>query len=511
MLARVLTQIGEVWSRASGAQRAAVVLVALSLFGALTLISVMASRPSYRLLYGDLDEGSAAEVVAKLQEWEIPFRLETGGRSIWVGGANVDETRLRLTEEGVRPSGEVGYAELFDQGGNNFGKTELEMHINLMRAQQGEVAKKLTKLPFVKTADVMIARPQPTLFVEERKPVTASVVIVPRNGRLSEEQVYAVADFVAGAVDGLEPEHVTILDPRGRALNRQDGRLAASNHLEVQQQLETSLAERARGLLYAMVGPGRGSVEVAAQLDFQKTQETSEEFDADSAVPRKEREEVSKTHGGSPQGPASVSNALSGGVGGAAAGSTSSTQNIETDYEINRTVRTVVRDGSTIQRLSVSVVVDQTYEDRDAEIRDLVSNAVGLQPDRGDSITVAFTQALTPSDEPIPAAPSGPLNLPTSDLIRILETAGAVVALLVLFLLVRPVLKRSLGELTPPAPAVAVDSPARLGDSGEAPRLQAPGGEAVARSPEAQLDHLIDHDPEKVAKIMRNWVHKEEV
>ncbi len=511
MFRNILDQIAEVWRGMNVPQRTAVVTVTLAVVATLVVVGTLATKPEYRLLYGNLEESEAATVMARLQEWEVPYELRAGGRAIWVG-ADVAEMRLRLTEAGVRPTSDVGYAELFDKAGNSFGKTEFEMNMNWTRAQQGEVAKILKRLPFVQSADVMIARPQPTLFVEERKAVTASVVIVPRMSRLTEEQVLSIADYVAGAVPGLDSDNVTIMDSRGRTLNgpdRNGTRFGAGNQLSLQHELEETLAERALSQLYAMVGPGKASVRVSASLDFQQLKETIEDYDEDSPVVREERVETSETAGGDVGGAAGIDGRISGGAGGS--GSSTSSETIDNKYEIDKTVRTIVRDGATVQRLTVSVVADESFREQATEIEGIVASAVGLQKDRGDEVSLAFTSVFS-AEEEAPVASPGPLGMTPDQIVGLLETGGAIVALLVLFLLVRPILSRSLARVTPPEPAAAI---AAVGPDGQLPG----GAEGIPQltasgqpvSPAAQLTQLIDSDPEKVAKIMKTWVSKEEV
>lgn len=529
MLRNIWNQISGVWSGMTTGQRATVSIVAVTLFVTLSVVGLVASRTQYRLLHANLDEKDAAEIMTKLQEWEVPFKMGNGGRSILVAAGNVAELKVRLRGAGAAPGGEIGYAELFDTG-KGFGRTDREMTIADTRALQGEVTRMLKLQPYLKSASVMLARPKPTLFVTERKPVTASVVVYPKNDRLTEDQVYGIANIVAGAVPDLDPEQVTIVDHRGRTLTSsgRSKQFGAGNQLDVQRDLEETLALRALSQLFVLVGPDNASVQVTARLDFKRKAETVETVDGEQ---KPTREKVSSTNrtGGGPGGLASVSATLAdANEVPAQRGMTETTEDVETDYLYGRTTTTTESNGGKIERLTVSVVASRsasellagtadggTSEDKltsaKAAIESIVRDAVGFEEGR-DTITVAFSDQFDVIDEV--AEPAGALDrIDIDKLLPIIETVGALLVVVVIFFLVRPVLKRSVASVVPGAPAMvgAGEGMAQLA----APGME--GGEAEAMlaapqlSPTAQLGELVENDPEKVAKIMKNWVAKEEV
>lgn len=511
MLQQIGRQIRDIWTRMSMAQRVATLLAVVAVVGTIALVTSFATRPQWGLLYADMDEREGGTIVAKLQEWGIPYDIRGGGNSVWIERDKVSGTKMRLGEAGLTPVGDLGYAELFDNGASNFGRTEFQNQVTLTRAQQGELNMKLKKLPFIRDASVMIAKPQPTLFVEERKPVTASVMVDAKFGRLSPEQVFALANYVAASVPGLEPENVMLVDARGRSLNGARENAHGGGQLDVQQTLEETLVRRALDQLFAMVGPEKASVQVTAQLDFEKSEETTETIDPESGVPLREKIRTESTDGGGPGGVSSVDAVLANADGVGVAGPSSTTEDSEIDYMYGKSVKTVERSGASIKRLTVSVVADQAFEERAAEIETLVRNAVGFEAARGDEISVAFSGAFVEPEPLATEAPAGLFGLPQERLTQYLETLGAIVVLVVLFLLVRPVLKRSVQSVTPPERMLVAGAGGAAGAIGADGLPQLSAGEGYQASPTAQLTELIDSDPEKVANIMKNWVGKEEV
>jgi len=214
-----------------------VLLASVTTFGSLIYWN---STPDYQILFSNLAQEDAGEMVAKLKEKKIPFQLSPNGTSISVPKEAVYDVRLALAAEGLPKGGGVGF-EVFDR--TSLGVTDFVQKLNYQRAMQGELARTIKQIKEVEQARVHIVTPKESLFVEEQKKPTASVFLKTRTGKnLSASQVEGIVHLVASAIEGLEPNHITVIDTSGRILSkRNDSSLLGqmtTNQLEYQRNLE---------------------------------------------------------------------------------------------------------------------------------------------------------------------------------------------------------------------------------------------------------------------------------
>src|SRR5690606_2842483 len=232
---------------------------------------------SYVPLFADLSPRAAGEVAQVLQEQAIPYQLADGGRTILVPENVVYQTRIQLAAQGIPSGGTLGY-ELLNQ--NSLGMTEYERRVRYVLALQGELARTIEALAPVREARVHIVQPQPSVFVSERRPATASVLVDLRPGQdLDRQQVRAIVNLVAASVEGLTTENVTLVDTRGRTLsdmvreNTLDA--VAMTHLELQRNYEMQLQASVQTMLEQVFGYGRAVVRVKTQMDFSSSEEVA--------------------------------------------------------------------------------------------------------------------------------------------------------------------------------------------------------------------------------------------
>jgi flagellar M-ring protein FliF len=360
------------------------------------VIGWLVQRVSYGVLYSRLPADEAGEVIDQLDQMKVSYRISEGGTAIMVPRSQVHDLRLRLAAAGLPRGGSVGF-EIFDK--SNLGVTDFLQKVNYRRALEGELARSISSLQEVSAARVHIVIPENRLFTEDQKPTTASVILkVSPVGRLAGNKVAGITHLVASAVEGLEPGHVTVLDQNGNLLSSgTDDAIAggiSDRQLELQKNVETYLQDKAQTLLDGVLGTGRSIVRVNAELNFEQAEKTIEEYDPDNPVivSQQQTTEKSSDNATSPQG---------GGEGGEA-----TTETALTNYEISRTVQHIVSAVGTIERLTVSVIVDGVRQKTGAEgdtaaaavaprtqeeldrINALVKGSVGLQSDRGDHIEV---------------------------------------------------------------------------------------------------------------------------
>jgi flagellar M-ring protein FliF len=523
------------------------------------------NQPNYALLFADMDQEAAGQVVARLKSLKVPYVLDQGGRSIRVQASRVDELRLELTAQGLPSSGRVGF-EIFDR--TAFGATEFLEQVNYRRALEGEIARTISTIGEVSGARVHIAMGKDSLFGEKR-PAKASVVLKLRDQRgLSPATVVGISNLVAASVEGLRSESVVILDSAGRPLSRPEAENDALGavQLERQQKLETDMATRVIALLEPVVGEGRVRANVALALDPRTREITEDTFDPNTVVRSRQTSAdvanmglvaggIAGTRGnlptaapaqpnapGNPQStaPTPPAQAVQAATATASSVPGSSRTTETTNYEISRTTSRTIAPPGDVSRMSVAVILDDNHVAKpDAEgkpvmtrvsrtpeelqkLQALVAAAVGLDPERGDQITVENI----PFDEPFAGEPPTPtfwIRYGPSVLDGARTMSVLLIGLAAIFFVVRPMMRRA---------GVAVPALAAAGAGAATPALDRPRTVAELESEiEAQVEAAIagkapegrklpvltrkasafaSKEPENTAKLIRSWMTEAE-
>jgi flagellar M-ring protein FliF len=471
-MAAFLTQL-----RALGALRlGAMAAVALTVLGLLGWFGIRAGQPGMALLYSELDPRDAGAVVASLDRQKVTYRLGAGGTSILVPEEMVPRLRLALAREGLPAGGSVGW-EIFDRG-ESLTTTPFQQDVNRLRAMEGELSRTIRGLAGVRGARVHLVLPRREAFSRQQGEAQASVVLSMQGvQRLDREGVQAVLHLVATAVPGLQARNVSIVDSRGELLARGGQALAGPAAAATQEEMRRAeglrIARAVEEMLERSLGAGRVRAEAAVEMDFDRVQTTEERFDPENQVPRSVQSSQEQSRGAE-GGNVSVANQLPGAEGAGGSGSQESKSEETTNYEIGKTVRNTLREHPVLRRLSVAVLVDGVWEgtppafrERSAEelarIGTLVRSAIGFDERRGDRVEVVSMRFAAPdgSDSAGDAGVLG-LGIGPATLARLAESAiYAVVALLAILLVVRPMARRLTATLVP-QPALAGIGPERL-------------------------------------------------
>lgn len=391
------------WERLPGRARW-IVLAGVGALGLTLLFFSLLSGPrDFQILFANLPPEDAAAVMDALRHARVPTRLADGGKQILVPAAEVHEWRLKLASQGLPTAGSPGF-ELFDK--TQFGTTDFAQRLNFQRALQGELARTIGQLREVVQARVHLAMPAPRLFSTQDRPASASVVVrLKPAAALRPDQVRGIVNLVSGAVEGLNPERVTVLDTSGRILGSGTDRSAAGlsgSQQEARAALEAETERRVQTLLDPVLGPGHSAVRVAAQVSFDQIERTEERFDPNSVVKQEARSaETSQGTSSHPSGVPGPESLVSSSNPVNASNSRTHREAEQITYEVSRTVqKTVVAPGD-VKRLSVAVLLDTPIvhgrrAGRGAEemerIRRLVHSAAGIRVDRGDEVEVVEIQ-----------------------------------------------------------------------------------------------------------------------
>ena len=408
-------------------QKISLLLVAGAVVAGLFSLSHWNRERDFRPLYSSLSPEDAGAVLAKVRESGAEYRLAENGSSVLVPSGRVAELRLQLAAAGVPKSGRIGF-ELFDK--TNFGASDFAEQVNYHRALEGELERSVMALSEVEQARVHLTLPKDSVFLENRQPAKASVLVKLRPGtQLSTQNVAAICQLTASAVEGLSPEAVSVVDMRGNLLNR--ARKAATEEgepseavLDFRQKIEHDLIAKINATLEPLLGADRFRASASVECDFTSGEQSDESYDPAKSVMVTSQKTEDISGGNSASGvPGTASNLPrpSSRPGSGSNGVTRRTENIT--YQSSHSVRHVRLPQGTVKRMSVSLLVDQEVRfegsgdkakrivtpptpEKLKTIHDLVAGVIGFSAERGDQLVVEclpFEATLNP--EPIPAAP----------------------------------------------------------------------------------------------------------
>jgi flagellar M-ring protein FliF len=511
------------------------------------------AAPGMDLLYGDLDTKDSARIVSLLESQGVSYDIRQGGTQLYVPSDKVSRLRLSLADQGLPSGGSMGY-ELFDKT-DTLGTTNFMQNVNLVRALEGELARTIQSITNVRQARVHLVLPRRELFSREKQQPSASVVLRMQGAnRLNPEQVAAVQHLVAAAVPGLTPNRISIVDNKGKLLARgfeEDAGLGtmAERLDEKRRSYESRIARTIEELVEKTVGFGKVRAEVAAEMDFDRISTSEERFDPAGQVVRStqtvEESNTSREADGAP--PVSVGTSLPDAsvTGGESSGSASAGTRTEevVNYEVSKKIINHVREAGVIKRLSVAVLVDgvrtpnpdgtSKYDPRPQQqmelLATLVRGAIGFNAERGDKVEIINMEfrEIEEVEKPLELF----FGMDKNDLLRMAEIMVlAIVAVLVILLVVRPLVSRAF-EAVPSAAAAAERLMAE--QAGVTPALTGPGGvpmPAEGAPMEEEFEELIDIDrvegrvkassvkkvgeivekhPEEALSIVRSWLYQE--
>ena len=509
---------------------------------------VMGRQPDYKVLFSNLSDKDGGAIVAQLSQMNVPYKHADGGGAILIPAERVHDVRLRLATQGL-PRGSVTGFELMET--NRFGMTQFQERLNFQRGLEGELTRSIQALSSVQGARVHLALPNQNGFFREQQKPSASVLVSLHPGRiLDRAQLAGIVHLVASSVPELAPSAVSVLDDTGKLLS-QSPDAAGEEGINAQQllyvqQIEQQYARRIMEILEPVVGRNNVKAQVSAELDFSRTESTSEQFrpnqTPDSGAIRSQQVlessgTANKTATGVPgavanQPPAPSAAPVNGAnpapTAGGQQGAEESTSKREstTNYEVDKTVKVTRGNNWAIKRLSAAVVVNYQAlaeekggaspkpltPEQIEQMTGLVRETIGFNKERGDSVNLMNTPFLS-SETPAPAVPLWK----QPETIELAKTfawpLGAVLfAALVLLGLVRPALKGT----AKPAEAVPVAGgqlSALEADEPDRPALPSPTkkDEVVEVTPEQlRLEEarvLAKANPVAVANILKTWVH----
>ena len=549
-----MDQLLQLISGLSGRQKISIVVAALVTVGGLFGFIHWKRESDFRPLYSAMAPEDAAGVVQKLKETGVEYRLSESGGTVMVPSAKLAESRLALAAAGLPKTGRIGF-ELFDR--NSFGATEFVEHINYKRALEGELERTVMSVAEVEEARVHLTLPKESIFLDKQAPAKASVMLKVRLGaRISPQNVFAIANLVASAVEGLNPEGVSVVDMSGNLLNRPrrtgeaDGFQATGEAIEIRQQLERDLVAKIGATLEPYLGEGR--FRVGASVDYDLTSGEQQEETLDPAksvmVSSQKTEDVTDRPTAAGGVPGTSSN-LPGGVPTHVAGGggiSRRTENIA--FQSSRIVKHTRIPQGVVKRMSLAVLVDHAvrWEGEGANrrkvldppapetlktIKDLVAATTGFNAERGDQLiveTLPFESSR--NAEPPPAPFSAPAGQPSGRQPAWLEVVqknrqlvGGVAAAVTVILVVLFSLTRLLFRKRPRKIELATALPEGEGIAGQLGGAHASSALVPANLAARQLNegnvlelasrvrNFAESEANVAANVVRLWLQESEI
>lgn len=501
-------------------------------------ILMWSQTPAYQVLFSGMQPQESAEVVETLNQMGVSYKLEQTSGAIMVPAADLQSLRLKLAAEGLPRSTAQGMEMLNQEQG--FGTSQFIEQARYQRAMEQELARSVSELQNVRSARVHLAIPKQSVFVRERRPPTASVVVNLYAGRsLERGHIAAVTHMVASSVPNMNSSDVTVVDQRGNLLSQpeRDANIALSDsQLEYTQKLEQRYIRRIEDILAPMVGLQGVRAQVVADVDFTMTEQTAESYNPDLAAIRSEQLSEDERVGGAGAGgvPGALANQPPGGgvapeqvvdevtedgvVRQPVIPGSNSSRTIR-NYELDRTISHSRLAPGDIRKLNVAVLIDEPVnaageatpisEAQMNRINSLVRDAVGFNEARGDSLNVVSAPFKAPIEaEPLPAVPIWEQAW-AWDLGK--QILGALVVLFLIFGVLRPAFKdlnKAPAGLPNQASSDEAAEQARQAIAASANNEDIAKLTAGSDRMEAHMNNvrsLVQQDPALVAQVVKNW------
>jgi flagellar M-ring protein FliF len=487
-------QSGKTFKSLTPSKRLSIIIIAVITLVSMGAFVFFVNQKEYKTLFSNLSTEDAGKIVAGLQEKTIPYKLSANGESILVPAEDVSKLRLELASSGLPQTGGVGF-EIFDK--KNFGVTDFVQQVNYQRALQGELARTINSLDEIQQSRVHIVVPKKSIFIEKQAKPEVSVVLKLKPGvKLRASQIEGIAHLVAGSIEGVHPEEVTIIDNGGNLLSVAGGGSTLSkrtdSQIEYQRNIEKNLENRIQSMLEKVVGEGKAVARVTATLDFRVVEKTEEAYDPEEPVVRSQHRK-------------------------------SGNDDEIINYEINRVISKTMMPVGKMEKLSVAVLVDNVYTKNEKGVEEfrprskkeietlegLVKRSVGFDAERGDQVVVTsvFFKKIELGTEAVEVGSwKTKLHLAVPFIKYLVSLIGLI---LVLIFVLRPLIKFVVAERTMDEAGMR-KLPAIVGGgvNGKGAAIGMDIGEPVDEGLK-QIDvvrNMAGQDAQKFAELLRNWL-----
>jgi flagellar M-ring protein FliF len=492
----------------------------------------------YKVLYSNLSDRDGGEIISLLQQQNIPYKFSDGGGALLVPGENVHEVRLRLASQGLPKGGTVGFELMENQ---KFGTSQFLEQVNYQRSLEGELARSMQTLGPVQNARVHLAIPKASVFVKDQQKPSASVMLTLHPGRsLDAGQVNAIVHLISSSIPNLPATSVTVVDQRGTllsAIREAGGDTMDATQLKYIRQIEQDYIKRIEDIVAPLIGAQNVRVQVTADIDFSRTEQTAEVFKPNQppnqATVRSTQSSESKNAMANPAGvPGALSNqppipatapivTAASAVADGINGNTSSMKDATTNFEVDRTISHTKLPVGSIRRLSVAVLINNRMVTdakgkttskaftpaEQAQLNNLVKNAMGFNTQRGDSLNLLNSAFSDLTEAPLPELPlwkQPEMIMLAKDMLKYLMMIG--VGLYLFFGFIRPTFRKISESLNPP-PVVDHEETKTMSEA-EAAEFESKKSAVSYESSVQAAKQLAQQSPKIVASVVQEWVNE---
>ena len=388
----MMEQVGTIWGRLPGFQKTATIVFSVVILGGILGIALWSGQPDFTQLRGGMSPDEASKVMTRLDSEGISYQVLANGRSILVEANDIERARESLVKGGLSGGdSEEGDSSSFLRPSLN----RNEMQFAHARRLERSIGARLKKFDFIDYASVTITPAVNRYFKKGQQQAKATVQVKPI-GILSREQVKSIAHSVAGGVQKLSADAVAIIDATtGIVLKApsEDGGIASSRtpDLAYQLELERQKEMKIQNRLDLVYGPRRVVVSVSAEIDWERAEMETINYDPEnSVVVSRDQEDSSEKGGGRKTGGATGTAAATRAESGSS-GKDIKTKSIHETRVIASTKQATVKLGGTVKRLSVGVCVDSSLGNEIASIEKTIRAAIGFNQERGDVVQIHTT------------------------------------------------------------------------------------------------------------------------
>ncbi|MGL1833363.1 flagellar basal-body MS-ring/collar protein FliF [Rhodocyclaceae bacterium SMB388] len=533
---QILQRLNELDQRQKLSAAAAIALALSLVIGAW----LWSRTPDYAVLFANLDERDGGAIINALQQQNIPYRVSPGGTAIMIPSGQVHEVRLRMAAQGLPKGGLVGFEVMENQ---RLGVSQFLEQVNFQRALEGELSRTVQSISSVASARVHLALPRQSGFLRDVQHPSASVMVNLYPGRAMEPaQVAGVVHLISSSVPQMSADRVSVVDQNGKLLTQGHDPMRSAGldatQLGFVREVEETYVRRIDTLLAPLVGAGNFRAQVTADLDFNQVEETAETFKPNPSPDQAIRSQQTQEQLSRDPGPIGVPGALTNqppvpatapitepavpGTPGENGLPLNSNRSATLNYELDRTIQHVRQAPGQIRRLSVGVVVNHRTEtlpngqtrtvapsEADiARITNLVREAMGFNPARGDTLNVSSAPFAPGEEDAFPEPPmwKDPAIIDLAKEVFKYLLVAAVLAL-VFFGVIRPLIRSVSGAIDQQAEREAAAVEAAGAGEGEDFTVSL-GGRAQAGFNErlAWARNLAKNDPRVVASLIKEWM-----
>jgi flagellar M-ring protein FliF len=489
------------WAMVGGSAAAAIVF--------LVVIMHFASAPSYSTLLTGLDPAQTGKITSTLDAKGIGYQIQNGGTALAVTSSQTSQARIALATAGLLGVGsqQPGF-ELLNS--SQLGASNFQQQVTYQRALEGQLDQTIEQIQGIDSATVNLVLPnqQDELFGDNSQSSSASVLLSD-SGNLDSNSVKGIAELVSSSVQGLSAQKVTITDSTGALLWPASGSDSSggsgTSQQSADQQYDATTAAAVTGMLAQTLGPNKAQVMVNANVNANQATSDTLAY-GKKGVPLTQTTQTETLKGGSPSASGTTGTIPAYAAGSSSSNSNYSNKSSNTTFGVDKTVTHSVIAPGALNSQTVSVLVDKTVPAASIPaIKSAVAAAVGLNPKRGDSLSVQQIAFAKPAATPAPASSTKMIGYAKYALIGF----GALVFL---FFMRRSIKKREkegftgqptwLRELETPRPLAALVS-------GDDPQTEIKRLRAPVNVPKRQVEELVERDPDRVAQQVRAWMSED--